>query len=153
MDRDTELALVICSLGLCGTVCAGAMTVRTRRVTNGRQPFKTRPFDCDFFAITRPKMHYKLPHYPLCLLDRSRNQKFLVTLTAWSMVITLVVMRSRGSAVAAMLFHASANVCAFTMWEPDAWVFALGPWVVAAAIASWRLRMRAEAQPIKTYCA
>ena len=70
---------------------------------------------------------------------------FLVTLMAWSMVITLVVIRARGSAVGAMLFHASANVCAFTMWESDARVFALGPWVVAAAIASWRLRMRAEA--------
>jgi len=65
---------------------------------------------------------------------------FLVTLTAWSMVITLMVMHARGSVVAAMLFHASANLCAFTMWEPDAQVFALGPWIVAAAIASWRMR-------------
>jgi uncharacterized protein len=75
---------------------------------------------------------------------------FLVTLTAWSMVITLVVTNSRGSAVAAMLFHASANLCAFTMWEPDAQIFALGPWIVAATIASWQMRLRAEAQPIKT---
>jgi hypothetical protein len=70
---------------------------------------------------------------------------FLVTLMAWSMVITLVVMNARGSVVAAMLFHASANLCAFTMLEPGAQVLALGPWVVAAAIASWRMRMRAEA--------
>lgn len=70
---------------------------------------------------------------------------FLVMLTAWSMVITLVVMHARGSAVGAMLFHASANLCAFTMWEPDAQVFALAPWVVAAAIASWRMRTPAEA--------
>jgi hypothetical protein len=42
------------------------------------------------------------------------------------MVITLVVMHARGSTVAAMFFHASANLCAFTMWEPDAQAFALG---------------------------
>jgi membrane protease YdiL (CAAX protease family) len=70
---------------------------------------------------------------------------FLVMLTAWSMVITVVVMHARGSAVPAMLFHASANLCAFTMWEPDTQIFALGPWIVAAAIASWRMRMPAEA--------
>jgi membrane protease YdiL (CAAX protease family) len=69
---------------------------------------------------------------------------FLVMLTAWSMVITFVVMHARGSAVAAMLFHASANLCAFTMWEPDTQIFALGPWVVAAAIASCGMRMRAK---------
>jgi membrane protease YdiL (CAAX protease family) len=66
---------------------------------------------------------------------------FAVMLTTWSMVITLVVLRSRGSVVAAMLFHAAANVCAFTMWEPDAWVLALGPWVVTAAIAGWRMQL------------
>ena len=70
---------------------------------------------------------------------------FLVELTAWSMVITLVVMHARGSAVPAMLFHASGNLCAFTMWEPDTRVFALGPWVIAAAIASWRMPIRVEA--------
>jgi len=70
---------------------------------------------------------------------------FLVELTAWSMVITFVMMHARGSAVAAMLFHASGNLCAFTMWEPDATVFALGPWVVIAVIASWRMRIRVEA--------
>ena len=69
---------------------------------------------------------------------------FALMLMAWSMVITLLVMRARGSVVPAMLFHASANVCAFTMWEPDAQLLALGPWVVAAVIASWRIRMRAE---------
>jgi len=69
---------------------------------------------------------------------------FALMLMAWSMVITLLVIRARGSVVPAMLFHASANVCAFTMWEPDAQLLALGPWVVAAVIAGWRIRMRAE---------
>ena len=69
---------------------------------------------------------------------------FALMLMAWSMVITLLVMRARGSVVPAMLFHASANVCAFTMWEPDAQLLALGQWVVAAVIAGWRIRMRAE---------
>jgi membrane protease YdiL (CAAX protease family) len=78
--------------------------------------------------------HYRRPFMP-----------FLVELTAWSMVITFVVMHTRGSAAAAMLFHASDNLCAFTMWEPDATVFALGPWVVIAVIASWRMRIRVEA--------
>lgn len=86
-------------------------------------------------------------HLPLLVAGtaqyRTPFMPFLVTLTAWSMVITLVVMHTRGSVVAAMLFHASANLCAFTMWEPDAQVFALAPWVVAAAIAGWRLRAEA----------
>jgi CAAX protease family protein len=69
---------------------------------------------------------------------------FALLLMAWSMVITLVVMRARGSVIPAMLFHASANICAFTMWEPDLPLLALGPWVVAAVIAGWRMRMRAE---------
>jgi len=76
---------------------------------------------------------------------------FLVTLTAWSMVVTLVVRRSRGSVVAAMLFHASANLCAFTMWEPDAQLFALGPWVVAAAIAG-RLMRECESDSSDRHC-
>ena len=70
---------------------------------------------------------------------------FLIMLTAWSMVITLVVMHAHGSAVAAMLFHGSANLCAFTMWEPDAQLFALVPWIVVGAIASWLIRTRAKA--------
>jgi hypothetical protein len=37
------------------------------------------------------------------------------------------------------------NLCASTMWEPDVTVFALGPWVVIAAIASWLMRIRVEA--------
>jgi hypothetical protein len=32
---------------------------------------------------------------------------------------------------------ASANLCAFTMWEPDAQLFASAPWILAAAIAGW----------------
>jgi membrane protease YdiL (CAAX protease family) len=67
---------------------------------------------------------------------------FALELTAWSMIMTLIMMHARGSVVAAMLFHASANVCAFTMWEPDGRLFALGPWVIAAGIAAWRMQWK-----------
>ena len=60
---------------------------------------------------------------------------FLITLMAWSLLVTFIVMQTRGSAVGAMLFHASANVCDFTMWEPSAQVVALAPWVILAAVA------------------
>jgi CAAX protease family protein len=69
---------------------------------------------------------------------------FALMLITWSMVITLLVVRAQGSVIPAMLFHASANVCAFTMWEPDVELLALGPWIVAAAIAGWWIRMRPE---------
>ncbi|PYJ67734.1 MAG: hypothetical protein DME76_14510 [Verrucomicrobia bacterium] len=69
---------------------------------------------------------------------------FALMLLAWSMVITLVVLRAQGSVIPAMLFHTSVNICAFVMWEPDAQLLALGPWIVAAVIAGWRIRMRAE---------
>jgi membrane protease YdiL (CAAX protease family) len=93
---------------------------------------------------------WSLWHLPLFVIAGTPQygtpfMPFLVTLTAWSMVITLVVMHARGGAVAAMLFHASANLCAFTMWEPDAQVFALAPWIVAAVIASWRMQTWAKA--------
>ena len=73
---------------------------------------------------------------------------FVLMLMAWSMVITLVVMRARGSVIPAMLFHASANICAFTMWEPDAQLLALGPWLVAAGIAAWRIRSELSYRPL-----
>ena len=75
---------------------------------------------------------------------RDRLSLFALLLMAWSMVITLVVLRAQGSVIPAMLFHASVNICAFVMWEPDAQLLALGPWIVAAVIAGWRIRMRAE---------
>jgi membrane protease YdiL (CAAX protease family) len=67
---------------------------------------------------------------------------FALLLTAWSMVMTLIMMHARGSVVPAMLFHASANVCAFTMWEPDGQLFALGPWIVTAGIAAWLIESK-----------
>ena len=71
---------------------------------------------------------------------RDRLSLFALLLMAWSMVITLVVMRARGSVIPAMLFHASANICAFTIWEPDSPLLGLGPWIVAAVIAGWRMQ-------------
>jgi uncharacterized protein len=51
---------------------------------------------------------------------------FALDLMAWSMVMTLIMMHTRGSVVGAMLFHASANVCAFTMWQPRRATFLAG---------------------------
>ena len=65
---------------------------------------------------------------------------FVVLLVAWSMVMTLVVIRAHGSVVAAMLFHASGNLCSFTLWEPKEFLLALGPWVVVAGVAAWMMR-------------
>ena len=81
-------------------------------------------------------------HLPLFIIPGTPQHEtnllaFALELIAWSMVITLIMMHVRGSVVPAMLFHASANVCAFTMWEPDAQLFALGPWIIAAGVAAW----------------
>jgi len=73
---------------------------------------------------------------------------FALELMAWSMVMTLIMMHARGSVVAAMLFHASANLCAFTMWQPDVQLFALGPWVIAAGIAAWRMQWESSRAPL-----
>jgi membrane protease YdiL (CAAX protease family) len=73
---------------------------------------------------------------------------FALELTAWSMVMTLIMMHARGSVVPAMLFHASANVCAFTMWQPDAQIFALGPWIITAVIAAWRMQAESSYEPL-----
>ena len=61
-------------------------------------------------------------HLPLFIISGTPQYgtgflPFALELMAWSMVMTLVMMHARGSVVAAMLFHASANVCAFTMWQ------------------------------------
>jgi membrane protease YdiL (CAAX protease family) len=58
----------------------------------------------------------------------------------WSLIVTYLTRRARGSAVAAMLFHVSANFCDFTIWEPQSAVLALLPWVLAAAFTVWALR-------------
>jgi membrane protease YdiL (CAAX protease family) len=64
---------------------------------------------------------------------------FGLLLIAWSMVITLIMVHVRGSVVVpAMLFHASANLYAFMMWEPDAQLFALAPWIIVAGSAAWQ---------------
>jgi membrane protease YdiL (CAAX protease family) len=83
-------------------------------------------------------------HLPLFLVRGTAQygtafMPFLILLTAWSMVMTVLVMRARGGLIGAMLFHASANLCSFAMWEPDSPAFALAPWVVVAAIATWRM--------------
>ena len=62
---------------------------------------------------------------------------FALLLIAWSVIVTFIMTRTRGSVISAMLFHASANICAFTMWEPAAQFFALAPWILAALIATW----------------
>lgn len=65
---------------------------------------------------------------------------FLFLLTAWSLIMTLMVERAHGSVLVAMLFHASANVCDFTIWQPPDPLSALWPWVGAALVASYLMR-------------
>jgi membrane protease YdiL (CAAX protease family) len=73
---------------------------------------------------------------------------FALLLMAWSMVITLFIMHARGSVIPAMLFHASANVCAFTMSEPDVQLFALAPWIITAGLAAWWMQSKLTHQPL-----
>jgi uncharacterized protein len=88
---------------------------------------------------------WSLWHLPLFMVAGTAQYgtpflPFLSTLTAWSEVVALIVGRARGSVVVAMLFHASANLCDFTMWQPDAWPLAVGPWIGAATLAAWLMR-------------
>ena len=92
-------------------------------------------------------------HLPLFIISGTPQYgtgflPFALELMAWSMVMTLIMMHARGSVVAAMLFHASANLCAFTMWQPDVQLFALGPWVIAAGIAAWRMQREVNHAPL-----
>lgn len=92
-------------------------------------------------------------HLPLFIINGTPQYgtgflAFVLELMAWSMVMTLIMMHARGSVVAAMLFHASANLCAFTMWQPDGQVFALGPWVIAAGIAAWWMQWELTRAPL-----
>jgi membrane protease YdiL (CAAX protease family) len=65
---------------------------------------------------------------------------FFILLTAWSLIMTLMVEHAHGSVLVAMLFHASANVCDFTMWQPPDRLSALGPWVGLALLAGYLVR-------------
>ncbi len=92
-------------------------------------------------------------HLPLFIINGTPQYgtgflPFVLELMAWSMVMTLIMMHAQGSVVAAMLFHASANLCAFTMWQPDGQVFALGPWVIAAGIAAWWMQRELSRAPL-----
>jgi uncharacterized protein len=86
-------------------------------------------------------------HLPLFLIPGTAQYgtsfiTFLITLVAWSIVVTYLVCRARGSGMVAMLFHASANLCDFTVWEPHSSVVSVMPWVLAAALAAWQLEKR-----------
>lgn len=90
-------------------------------------------------------MAWALWHWPLFAVAGTAQYgtpvlPFALLLVAWSMVITLVVIRAHGSVVAAMVFHASANLCSFVIWEPAGLMLALGPWVVVATAAAWMMR-------------
>jgi uncharacterized protein len=98
---------------------------------------------------------WALWHVPLFIIAGTPQHgtgflPFALELVAWSMIMTLIMMHARGSVVAAMLFHASANLCAFTMWQPDSQLFALGPWVVAAGIAACRMQWELSRAPLTT---
>jgi membrane protease YdiL (CAAX protease family) len=86
-------------------------------------------------------------HTPLFLIPGTPQAgtsllEFVVELTSWSMIMTWLVLRSNGSVLPAMLFHAVANICDFTMWMPEGGWPALAPWVVAGGFAAWRIGPR-----------
>jgi membrane protease YdiL (CAAX protease family) len=88
---------------------------------------------------------WALWHLPLFIIAGTAQYgtpfvPFLATLTAWSLIVTLLVVRAGGSVVVAMLFHISANLCDFTVWQPDSWLLALSPWIGAALVAAWLMR-------------
>lgn len=88
---------------------------------------------------------WALWHLPLFIIAGTAQYgtpflPFLITLTAWSLIVTLLVVRAGGSVVVAMLFHISANLCDFTVWQPDGRLLALCPWIVAALVAAWLMR-------------
>jgi membrane protease YdiL (CAAX protease family) len=92
---------------------------------------------------------WALWHLPLFMIPGTAQygapfMPFLITLIAWSLVVTLIVRRARGSVVVAMLFHASANLCDFAVWEPDPWPMAAS-WIVASVVAVWLMRREAQA--------
>jgi membrane protease YdiL (CAAX protease family) len=88
---------------------------------------------------------WSLWHLPLFIIAGTAQYgtpfvPFLITLTAWSLIVTWLVVRAGGSVVVAMLFHISANLCDFTVWQPESWSLALCPWIVAALITVWLMR-------------
>ncbi|HEX3395540.1 MAG TPA: CPBP family intramembrane glutamic endopeptidase [Steroidobacteraceae bacterium] len=79
-------------------------------------------------------------HLPLFVMPGSAQYgtaftPFLLTLLAWSLVVTFMMTRAGGSVLVAMLFHFSANVCDFTMWQAALWQWNVAPWLVAAVLA------------------
>jgi uncharacterized protein len=91
-------------------------------------------------------------HLPLFLIAGTAQYgtpffPFLTTLVAWSLIVTYIVSRARGAVIVAMLFHAVANLCDFTVWEPQSALLNVLPWLLAAAIATWRLRI--EQRPFR----
>jgi uncharacterized protein len=88
---------------------------------------------------------WALWHLPLFIIAGTAQYgtpfgPFLTTLTAWSLIVTLLVVRAGGSVIVAMLFHISANLCDFTVWQADSWSLVLFPWIVAALVAAWLMR-------------
>jgi uncharacterized protein len=86
-------------------------------------------------------------HLPLFVVAgtpqyRTPFAPFVALLTAWSMIMTAMVQNKGGGTLGAMVFHAAANLCDFTMWEPDNQALALTPWVAAAIIAGFAVRTR-----------
>jgi len=93
---------------------------------------------------------WALWHLPLFIIAGTAQYgtpflPFLTTLIAWSLIVTWFVRRARGAVIAAMLFHASANFCDFTMWESPSALINVAPWLLAAAVATWRLQWEAHA--------
>lgn len=81
---------------------------------------------------------WALWHLPLFWLKGSYQYGdsivlFVLLLTAWSLIIGVLVNRCRGSILPAILFHESANAIAFNLRYPGS-MMGYGVWILAAGL-------------------
>ncbi|MBN2297168.1 MAG: CPBP family intramembrane metalloprotease [Deltaproteobacteria bacterium] len=97
---------------------------------------------------------WSLWHLPLFFMEGSFQYGksifvYIYLLTCWSVVITMLVNRARGSVLVAILFHESANFIAFTVNCPQMY-YGLVTWGLAAAVSMVFLQKSGQMAQMKT---
>ena len=94
---------------------------------------------------------WALWHLPLFFIEGSFQYgdsilMYMYLLTCWSVVMTLLVNKARGSVLVAILFHETANFIAFTMRCPQGYYY-LVVWGLAAAVSAVVLSKPTQTAP------